>query len=206
MAKDLGTFGETFEIQEKDLIEVIQGKLKRLEADGTLKTHQEKIKALAKKRIQRPEPVQGITRSKKYRSLTYDPTLILPYDLKDHQGRVFQKSGTKINPLKIRPFTKTLVFIDGDDEEQVFLAAAKKQPTKIILVSGSPFELMKQLGTPIYFDQGGKLTKKLGIQHVPARVYQQGLLLQIEELPVDRLCVTPDGKIDKLCVEGEKNA
>jgi conjugal transfer pilus assembly protein TraW len=36
----------------------------------------------------------------------------------------------------------------------------------------------------VYFDQGGMLTKKLGIQHVPASVTQEDLHLRIEEVPL----------------------
>jgi hypothetical protein len=34
----------------------------------------------------------------------------------------------------------------------------------------------------VYFDQQGVLTKKLGIQHVPALVSQEELRLRIEEI------------------------
>ena len=41
--------------------------------------------------------------------------------------------------------------------------------------------LSEELKVPVYFDQAGLLTKKLGIKHAPALVAQVGLRLRIEE-------------------------
>lgn len=185
--KDHGVVGTTFEIQEEDLLELIERKLKTLEKDGSLQKHQKKIAEAAQKKIKRPKPVEGIKHTTEAKTFTYDPSITVPYDLKDHQGKVFHKSGTKVNPLDFRSLSKPMLFIDGDDEEQVSWAirqcAIAPQPVaQIILVKGSPFELMKKLDFPIYFDQEGTITKKLKITQVPARVTQQDKHLLIEEI------------------------
>jgi hypothetical protein len=41
---------------------------------------------------------------------------------------------------------------------------------------------MEELGITIYFDQFGKITKKLAISQVPAIVTQDNNLLKIEEV------------------------
>ena len=141
-----------------------------------------------------PKAVSGITRAKEPRTFTYDPSFTVPYDLKDHKRRVFYKAGTKLNPLETVSLHQSLLFIDGQDEDQIawiqetqfqetqfqetqfqetHLSSPKvnKAPLpKIILVAGSPFELMERFNHPFYFDQGGRITKKLGIRHVPALV------------------------------------
>lgn len=182
-AKDYGVHGHTFEITEPDLLKQITGKLNQLDAAGELNAHNEVLKARAQKSIQRPAPVSNITKATTSRIFTYDPAITVPYDLKDHKGQVFHKAGTRVNPLSFREMTKSLVFIDGDDAKQA--AWAMKNFTelnaKIILTSGSPFELMETHDRPIYFDQEGRITGKLGIKHVPAVVSQEGLLLKIEE-------------------------
>ena len=53
---------------------------------------------------------------------------------------------------------------------------------KPILVGGSYLDLMKSWRTPVFYDQDGLLIKRLGIQHVPAIVSQEGLRLRIDEL------------------------
>lgn len=186
---DLGIHGHTFEIQEPDLLKELESKLQLLEESGELKKHQEILRNKAEQSVRTPPPVEGISKAAKQRVWYYDPSLTVPYDLKDHQGRVFHKKGTRINPLKFRSLSSLLIFIDGADEAQVswvqrtYLDGENK--SKIILTSGSPFELMEILNEPIYFDQGGTITKKLGIKHVPAVVVQEGLKLKITEIALE---------------------
>jgi conjugal transfer pilus assembly protein TraW len=41
---------------------------------------------------------------------------------------------------------------------------------------------MQRWRLPVYFDQQGALTRKLGITQVPALVSQEGLQLRVDEL------------------------
>lgn len=43
---------------------------------------------------------------------------------------------------------------------------------------------MRQWRLPIYYDQQGLLTRRLGIKQVPALVSQDGLRLRIDEMEV----------------------
>jgi len=97
--EDLGTYGETFPIQEKSLLEVIKTKLKSLAESGKLAGHQKTILKKAKEQLNRPTPVKGLAKTTTPRSFPYDPSIMVPYDLKDHEGRVFQEKGTMVNPL-----------------------------------------------------------------------------------------------------------
>ena len=181
-AKDLGTYGETFPIVEENLLTVIKTKLQTLGSSGELEAHQKKIQEEAAKRLQRPAEVTGIIKTKKPRVFSYNPSITVPYDLKDDKGKIFFKAGTTVNPLDMFALKYTLLFIDGDDKEQVNWAINHKVKFKIILIKGSPFELMKEHGTPVYFDQGGTLVKKFGITQVPARITQEGKNLKVEEV------------------------
>ncbi|MBY0462592.1 MAG: type-F conjugative transfer system protein TraW, partial [Alphaproteobacteria bacterium] len=182
LLRDYGVVGTTFEILEEDLLEVIERKLKIFEAEGSLHEHQQKIIKQAQERIKSPKPVAGIKHTKEPRSFTYDPSIIIPYALKDHQGKIFHVKGTKINPLDYQSLTKFLLFIDGENQPQVEWAMSQQPVAQIILTNGSPFEVMEKLDRSVYFDQEGALTKKLGIQQVPARVTQQDKHLLIEEI------------------------
>lgn len=182
LLRDYGVVGNTFEILEEDLLKVIERRLKTLEAEGSLQEHQQKIARQAQEKIKRAKPVEGVQHTTKARSFTYEPSITVPYDLKDHQGKVFHPKGTKINPLDYQSLTKPLLFIDGDNQSQVEWAITQGMPAQIILTCGSPFELMEKLDRPVYFDQEGTITKKLGIQQVPAKVIQQEKYLLIEEI------------------------
>ena len=182
LQKDFGVVGTTFEIIEEDLLEVIERKLGKLNEEGSLQKHQQKIALEAQEKIKRPKPVAGIKHTTESRSFTYDPSITVTYDLTDHQGKVFHAKGTKINPLDYKSLTKPLLFIDGDDQKQVDWAVVQQPVALIILTKGSPFELMEKLDRPVYFDQEGVLVKKLGIQQVPAKVTQQEKHILIEEV------------------------
>ena len=184
LAKDYGTHGVLFPIEEEDPLQLIQQKLKMMEKNGELERHNHSLQKKGKAAVERPKPVAGITKALKSHTFYYDPTYVVQNDLMDHQGRVFIKKGTKVNPLETVSLSHTLLFFDGDDEEQKNFAKEKLQqgPLKLILTKGAPLALSEELKSLVYFDQGGVLIKKLGIKHVPALVTQEELRLRIEEI------------------------
>ncbi len=184
LAKDLGCFGEIFPVQEQNMIDFVVQKLHQI----PFKKHQKIIQERIQKNIERPKHVDGIINTKIKRTFIFDPSIVVSKDLKDHLGNVFFQKGTKVNPLYIRSLTKPLLFIDGDDILQREWANKKrlKNPlSKLILIKGEPLKIMKKEGYPIYFDQQGLLTKKLGIGQVPAFVTQKKDVLEIQEVMVD---------------------
>lgn len=205
LAKDMGTHGVVCSIEEEDPVQLIQQKLKLMEERGELERHYLELQEKTKAAVERPKPVEKITKAQRSRIFYYDPTYVVAEDLKDHRGRVFYRKGTRINPLEIVSLSQSLLFFDGDDKQQKAWAkdqlskachqtSDKKSPNKtcsetnapkIILVKGSPLSLAEDFNQPVYFDQGGLLCKKLGIQHVPALVTQEGLRLHIEEISLE---------------------
>ena len=188
-ARDFGTHGTIFPITELDPVVLIQAKLTSLKESWELDNHFQAIRKKVKDSVLHPPPVKGITKATKPRVFYVDPTFIVEHDLKDHEGKLFGKKGTLINPLKTVSLSHTLLFFDGDDLEQKawveqHIKTNPSKPIKLILITGAPLALSKELGVPVYFDQGGKITKKLGIRHVPALVNQDEYFLRIEEISI----------------------
>ncbi len=185
-ARDYGVVGTTYPIIEQDFLKEIQSKLKVMEKNGKLAKFQDDVKQQMVNSVNKPKAVANITETKFAKSWLFDPTVFLDNDLADQNGRVFYKAGTKVNPLDHLSLTRTLIFIDGDDEMQVKWALKqdeiKKGKTKIILVKGAIIDLMKQTKIRLYFDQSGTLTKKFSILHVPAKVEQEGKKLRVSEV------------------------
>jgi hypothetical protein len=127
---------------------------------------------------------RGETRSKS-RVFHYDPTYVVPESVTDGQGKVIARKGATVNPLKGLELSSGLLFLDGTNPAHIQWAAKQKGSFKWILVRGNPFALEEQEKRPVYFDQNAFTTKKLRIQHVPARVTQDGLKLKIEEVPIN---------------------
>ena len=56
---------------------------------------------------------------KKERSWLHDPSYILKEDIVDQNNQVLHRSGKKINPLEFFSLPCDLLFIDGDDQDQM---------------------------------------------------------------------------------------
>ncbi|WP_010303295.1 type-F conjugative transfer system protein TraW [Candidatus Odyssella thessalonicensis] len=183
--KDLGVISQVFDIKEKSLIEVIIDKLTQMKASGQLEEHQEAIQKRVQSSIERPPVGAALPKATAYATKIYDPTLIVSQDIKDHQGRIVAYQGQTFNPLDDMSFGEPLLFLDGDDTAHVSWSLAQKG--KKVLIKGAPLALSRQFKVPFYFDQGGVLVKKLGIQAIPARVSQKGKVLLIEMMGPDQL-------------------
>ena len=133
-------------------------------------------------RVNRPDAVAGIARASEARHWQFDPTITLAADIRGARGELIHAAGTRVNPLDSVQLRGDLLFLDGDDPDQLAWALTQDTNAKLILVKGAPLELMKARQRRFYFDQGGKLTARFGIRSVPARVRQDDRLLEISEI------------------------
>lgn len=188
VAKDYGIQGTTYEITEKDFLQDIKERLLKAQKEGKLQKFQSDVKNRMVASIKRPKAIDGIAKATLPRDWLFDPSVFRTDDLRDQNGQVFYRAGTKVNPLDYVSLTKILIFIDGDDPAQISWALKlnkeRKSKAKIILINGSIIELMREKKVRLYFDQGGKLTSKFGIKAVPATVEQEGKMLRVKEVPL----------------------
>lgn len=185
-AENLGVIGQVYPIAEKDFLDFIKERIITMQNNGEWKKLQDQFKDNVKKHADRPTPLINITHATETRSWVYDPSITIPYDLTDAEGRIIAKAGTTINPLSIVSMHNAWIFLDGDDEKQVtWVKQINKKllgKTKLILVNGSVADNEKYFSKAIYFDQEGKLVTKFSIKHVPALVQQDGMTLKISEV------------------------
>lgn len=185
-AEDLGVIGPTYEIAERDLIAVIQDRLRRMERTGELARMQEDYKRRVIEGIERPKPVPGIKATETARTFYIDPTFTLDRNIQDEHGRILYPAGTKINPFDYDRMSKVLLFFDGRDKKQVEFAkrfmAKSGTPVKPILVAGEPLKLMREWKREVFYDQGGALSKRFSITQSPAVVAQEGKRIRVDEI------------------------
>jgi conjugal transfer pilus assembly protein TraW len=198
IAKNMGVIGTVYPIAEMGFIEWMQAHIQEKAQSGEMARWQAEQAKSIQTYADRPTPVEGLTPTLVTRSWLYDPTLTLQHDLKDQEGNIRLPAGSRINPLDHVTWTHTLLFYDGDNADQVAWAKTQAVQLKgqimLILVRGSisqqteevekmsEIEKIKKTVKPVYFDQGGLLVKKFGIQHIPASVYQEERKLKITEI------------------------
>jgi len=185
-AKDFGILGQTFPIAEKDPIELIRERLAKLEKSGELAILQKKWQDTSVKRAKRPKDSLAVIKKVDKDQVRYfDPSITVKQNLADHQGRVFAYAGQTVNPFdKLPNYFLQLIFIDGDDEEQVEFALGKNRlnSAKIILVRGDIIDLMQKHKIRMYFDQQGLLVKKFSLDKFPTIIQREGKKLKIQEV------------------------
>ncbi len=185
-AEDLGVIGHTYEITERDLIEVMQAKLRQMESTGELKELEKKHRNRVIASIEHPKPVKGVIHTVTPSFHYYDPSIITGKDIINEKGQILFPRGTRVNPLDYVGMSSNLLFIDGSDSAQLeFSQQVEREsdkPVKLVLVAGEPLLLMKKWKKQIYYDQGGTLTRRFAITQVPAIVRQEGKRLRIDEL------------------------
>jgi conjugal transfer pilus assembly protein TraW len=186
-AVNLGMIGPTYGIAEPHLLADIERRLREKERSGDLQRLIDQARARGAESVRRPAPVEGLRATDAARTFYVDPSLTLDRNIVDAQGRLMFAAGTRKNPLEVVSLTRQLLFFDARDPRQVRHARdlmAGPKPVKPILTGGSYLELMKSWRVPVYYDQQGVLTRRLGIRQVPALVSQEGLRLRIDEVKV----------------------
>lgn len=186
-AKSLGTLGQTFPVAEKSLLTLIYERLHTLQREGQL---EEVEKAWVKKvesHVLRPTPVP-LNRTNKTLTHYYTPIASLNTDITDATGRIILKRGMSANALTQLPgYQPVWVFLNFDDPAQRHFADViknKYSDIQWILTCGNVREAEQHINESIYFDQEGRITKKLSIAHVPALVTRSKDSLKIVEFAI----------------------
>jgi conjugal transfer pilus assembly protein TraW len=188
--KNLGVFGVTFPIKERSLMEVLREKLQSEQGRVLLQAFEERLKKLTEEsRSYIPKPVESVTPTTKHKSYLFNPAIVLPHDLKDHEGNRFYKAGDLINPLDHITLSKDYLFIDGDKPKQIEWAKGyqKQKQVMIVLVKGDPITVMKDHQIQVFFDQEGAMVQRFKLKHVPCSIVQDGKNLRITELVENEL-------------------
>jgi conjugal transfer pilus assembly protein TraW len=176
LAVDLGTLGKTYTIAEPDFLDEIQSIAQRKVADGSWKRIEIDARNRAKQAIENPPAVDGLHTVTQDRVWHFDPSIVLSQDIHDAEGHVLFPAGTTVNPADIAGFPGQLLYLDGRDTRQIALARRLERQygdsLKLILVAGSPTELMRKGNRRVYFDQGGAGVKRFLLSAVPALISQ----------------------------------
>lgn len=186
-AKSFGVVGEVFPVREKSFLELIEERLRTLNASGELEALKQKWIHAAEQHANRPTALD-LERTQQTLKHYYRPEITLSKDIIDSKGNVLYLKGTHINALEHMPTYKPCwLFFNADDEAQIRWVVLQKNQCpnpKLILTGGAIHSTEKRLKAVIYFDQKGRITQKLNIKHVPTRVTREENQLLIVETAI----------------------
>ena len=184
-AKDMGRRGTVWPVAEPDLLTEIEDKLEAMKASGELARMRREALARAQERVEAPPRVSGVTPARVPRTRLFDPSVMIERDVLAHDGTLIVARGARVNPLDRHPLTRDLLFIDGTRPIEVAWALRRERPSVIVLLSGRPLALTRAHGRAFFFDQGGRLTRRLGLVATPSVVAAEGSFLRITETPLE---------------------
>ena len=188
-AKDLGVRGETWPVAEPDLLAQIEARLAGMDRSGELARLQEQARDRARASLEEPQPVPGIAPARTERTRLFDPSITVERDIRGPDGTLVAAAGTRVDPLAHGAFAGRVLFIDGRRDAEIAWAldrvGAGGRAAKIVLLAGRPLELARRHGRPFFFDQGGRIARRLGLAFTPSLVRRDGAHLRITEFPLD---------------------
>jgi conjugal transfer pilus assembly protein TraW len=187
--KNLGTFGKTYEIAEKDALLEIKDRADKVNWSKVFDKEKWKKKVLA----YQPADLTKLPKARENRSRYVDMTYTLDSDIPmvDNSGNVtgvLYPKGYTFNPLDYAMLPNILVFFNGTNKNQLTWIKdspyLKDNTAMFITTDGNWHKLAMDLKLPVYFARKD-LVKKLQINVVPSVVYQEGNLMHIEEVNAD---------------------
>lgn len=184
-AKDLGVRGAVWPIEEPDLLREIEARLQAMENTGEADHMRREAVERARERVEAPPRVAGVAPARFLRIRRFDPTVTVEQDIRTAGGTLVAARGTRINPLERRPLTRELLFIDGTRPVEVDWALAREKPSVVVLLAGRPLDLARAHGRAFFFDQGGRLARRLSVVATPSLVTAEGVFLRITEVPLE---------------------
>ncbi|SEG42261.1 conjugal transfer pilus assembly protein TraW [Legionella quinlivanii DSM 21216] len=183
-AKSFGVVGDVFPVREKSFLTLIEERLAAMQANGELVAINQRWVETVAEHANRPTALE-LSRTNRSVRHDYSPEITLSQDITDEKGRVLYTKGTHVNALQQLPsYAPCWLFFNADDEAQLNWALHQKMRCanpKLILTGGAINRAENKLNAVIYFDQSGKITRKLRITHVPAKVTRHQNHLVIDE-------------------------
>jgi conjugal transfer pilus assembly protein TraW len=186
--ENLGVWGTTYTIQEKDAIEAIKERVVAMQKNGEMdRIHKEWLDKTKSRVENGPPPVLGLKKAVEDKVWFFDPSIVANQNVSDSDGKLLIKAGTRVNPLQLRGLKYEYLIIDGLSGEQVKWAVKEYKkssiPIRIVLIAGSPTKLMREYPEiQFFFDQNGRMVERFGLSSIPVHLKQEGQKIKISEI------------------------
>jgi conjugal transfer pilus assembly protein TraW len=179
-AKDLGSFGRTYPVAEKDALTEIEDRAGQVDWK----------KVLDKKKIenyQGPPDKGSLPRAQLKMVRQVDMAYTTEIDVPDGKGGILYPKGYTFNPLDYVTYPKTIVVINGNDKGQVdwFKDSEYSQRLDVtLLITEGPFGIIsKQINRTVSY-VNNKIISRFQLKAVPSIIRQKGRMMEVIEIVV----------------------
>jgi conjugal transfer pilus assembly protein TraW len=178
---DLGTVGRVYPIAEKDCLNEIREKAKKLDWEKITDESMEMAKNY------KPENLVKLPKATQDRTFLVDMSYTLGNDIPDKDGKIIYPKGYRFNPLEYIDYPIKLVVIDGSDSDQVAWFQnslyTNDYQVRLLITDGYHVELREKLNRPIYYAHR-LIVERLQLDRLPCIVIQKGVHMEVKEIAI----------------------
>ena len=182
-ARTLGTFGNTYPIAERDGLDEIREKAKKVEWSKYFSARNFSRQIAGHERSFE----FTLPKAKADSNRLIDITYTLPFDIYDASGNVLYPKGFSFNPLEYMPMPYSIVVIDGSDKSQLRWFKASQYGSKVaamvLTTGGETAKLIGELKRPVYVADR-RIAQRFQLRAVPSIIEQKGLYMEVREIAV----------------------
>lgn len=179
-AKNLGSFGRTYPVAEKDALTEIEDRARQVDWNKVL----DKKKA---ENYQGPPDKGSLPRVQRERVRQIDMTYTTEIDVPDGKGGILYPKGYTFNPLEYLTYSKTIIVINGNDKAQVAWfkdsAYSRQLDVTLLITEGAFGVIAEQVDRTVSY-ANNKIISRFQLTAVPSIIRQKGKLMEVTEIVV----------------------
>jgi len=177
-AKDLGTFGRTYPIAEKDALTEIEERARQVNWE----------KVLDKRKLenfQGPPDKATLPRAQRGQVRQVDMTYTAEIDVPDGKGGILYPKGYTFNPLDFITYPKTIIVINGNDKDQVSWFKdseySQQMDVTLMITEGAFGVITKKVNRTVFYATT-KIINRFQLAAVPSIIKQKGQYMEVTEV------------------------
>ena len=177
-AKDLGTFGRTYPIAEKDALTEIEERARQVDWE----------KVMDKRKLenfQGPPDKATLPRAQRGQVRQVDMTYTAEIDVPDGKGGILYPKGYTFNPLDFITYPKTIIVINGNDKDQVSWFKdseySQQMDVTLMITEGAFGVITKKVNRTVFYATT-KIINRFQLAAVPSIIKQKGQYMEVTEV------------------------
>lgn len=185
-AKVVGVSGNVYQIAEPDSLKELEDKAASMDLNESI------IKEETTRKIEQYRPFNAVSLppAKEDRTSLVDMTYMLEFDIPDGRGGILYPKGFAFNPLEYVPFTRTIVILNGETENEVdwFTASEyyKRTDVMLLVTDGAWKDLMYRFKRSVFYLTEPVATR-FRISSTPSVITKKdNKYMEVKEIHVDK--------------------